>query len=424
MSSGQAARASEGGRGGRPQGRRGGGFGPVVMVLGALVVVVVVGLVLSGGTGGAGGHATQGGSSGSVGGSGAGAVGQVGASEATAAAAGRVAAPQSGPAGATSAVEGGADRGMGRGSYRGAERGSSGALPQRRIRVGAWNIEWFGKAGERSGFSRGVAQRPELVAQYILDSKAAVVGLAEIVTEMPGRPIRSGEMEAVVERLGERGGQQWDYVLHPGRQSGDQLTGMMWNRAVVTALGEGGRPWDSSRDVAWRVPVRDGRGPQGSRLWHRPPYAMKFTAGAGLSDFVVIMVHMKADFQGDFAVHRRMEMEALVEAVPSVRRQFGDSDIIIIGDMNTTNAAEEKFEVARGAGLVDLNAAGIVTTWRGGITDRAMVPSDQPEFKGSEFWVMSDVWLRGQRWSAGDFKRELSDHYMVGLELRVMEDDD
>jgi hypothetical protein len=52
------------------------------------------------------------------------------------------------------------------------------------------------------------------------------------------------------------------------------------------------------------------------------------------------------------------------------------------------------------------------------------VPANQAEFASHEFWVFSDPFLSKMRWKAGDFKKNLSDHYMVGTTLRVMDDDD
>jgi hypothetical protein len=301
---------------------------------------------------------------------------------------------------------------------------AAGAAGAARLKVGAWNIEWLGSPSDRAQFAKDVAQDPATIAEYIVGSGVSVLGVAEVVTPIPGRPIRSRELEAAIEVIKARTGDQWYYALNPGRQDGDQLTGVMWNGRVVTAVGPDGAAWKQATDMPWRVPVRDARSAQNSRLWARPPHAMKFSCGEGKTDFVVIVVHMKADYQGDFAKHRAEEMAALVEALPAVRARFKDEDVVIVGDTNVTSAGEAMVRTLTEAGFADLNAANVRTTWRDGFTDRAFVPKGQPEFRGSEFWVFSDAFLSKMRWKAGDFKKNLSDHFMVGTSIEVMADDD
>lgn len=299
-----------------------------------------------------------------------------------------------------------------------------GAASSPSLKIGAWNIEWLGKPEDRAQFAKGVAQDPAVMAEYIATSGAAIVGLAEIVASGPGTPIRSREIEATIDAIRAKTGESWWYVLYPGRQDGDQLTGVMWNTARVSAVNHEGRAWRQTGDTPWRVPIKEGRSSQGSRLWSRPPHAMKFRLGEGQSDIVVIMVHMKADYQGDFAKQRDEELAVLLDALPAVRSTFKDDDVVIIGDTNATSGTEAMLASATKAGFVDLNSRNDITTWRDGFTDRAFVPSQQPEFKERSFWVHSREWLSARRWKPGDFKKNLSDHYMVGTVVAVMPDDD
>jgi len=292
------------------------------------------------------------------------------------------------------------------------------------LKVGSWNIEWLGKPEDRAQFAQGVAQSPETMAEYIVGSGVAVLGVAEVVTTIPGTPMRSRELEATIAAIRKKNGQEWEYALCPGRQDGDQLTGFLWNSTRVTAFNADGQAWRQTIDVPWRVPIKEGRSASGSRLWARPPHAIKFSAGAGKTDFVVIVLHMKADYNGQFETHRKQEMDALIEALPAVRARFKDEDIILTGDTNVTRADEPAIADLTGAKFVDLNAKNMSTTWRDGFTDRTFVPAKQPEFASREFWVFSDPFLSKMRWKPGDFKKNLSDHYMVGTIVRVMEDDD
>ncbi len=292
------------------------------------------------------------------------------------------------------------------------------------LKVGSWNIEWLGKPEDRAQFAQNVAQSPDTMGEYIVGSGVSVLGVAEVVTTIPGSPMRSRELEATIAAIKKKNGQEWEYALCPGRQDGDQLTGFMWNSTLVTAFNVDGQPWRQSIDVPWRVPIKEGRSSSGSRLWARPPHAIKFSAGAGKTDFVVIVLHMKADYNGQFDAHRKLEMDALIEALPAVRARFKDEDIVLTGDTNVTRGDEPAIADLVNARFVDLNSRNVSTTWRDGFTDRTFVPANQAEFASHEFWVFSDPFLSKMRWKAGDFKKNLSDHYMVGTTLRVMDDDD
>ena len=294
---------------------------------------------------------------------------------------------------------------------------SSGTPPLAAITIASWNIEWLGNPSQRSGEGKGVAQDTAELAEAIKRSEAAVVALQEISptgTPNAGRndEPRSKELDAIAAKLG--GG--WRYLLFPSR-SGDQFTGFLYNSGIVSLVSD--REGD-----AWRVPVPTRRSSQGSGLWVRPPTAVKFSAGAGKTDFVLIVVHMKADFDGDFSKHRDEEAKALAALLPDVRRVFKDDDVVILGDTNMTDdneAAEKTYETA---GLKDLNTANTGTHWRGGGTDKIFVPQAQPEFAASSFRVINHDRVLGRSMSPAAYKRRFSDHYMVTTTVRVQDDDD
>lgn len=303
-------------------------------------------------------------------------------------------------------------------------RSSSSGLPGSEFTIGFWNIEWLGKPEDRSGLGQGVAQSPDDLAEVIMQSQSSVVGLAEVVSKLPGRPIRSREVEAIIDALRTRTGDQWAYTLNPGRADGDQLTGVMWNTRVVTAIDSSDQAVQIGSVEAWPLPVPRRRSSQGSALWNRPPHAMKFSTGPGRTDFVLIVVHMKADYNGDFAAHRKEEAEALVASLDDVRTRFKDLDIVVIGDTNCVSPQEPAAGVLAAAGYRDLNPGREQTHWRGGSMDRAFVLADRPVFKAVEFDVVSEPKLDARRLEPRDFKRRLSDHYMVTMTFRSMPDDD
>lgn len=285
------------------------------------------------------------------------------------------------------------------------------------ITIASWNIEWLGNPSQRSGEGKGVAQDPADLADAIERSEAAIVALQEISpTATPNGGLRddprSNELDAVVSMLGNG----WRYLLFPSR-SGDQFTGFLFNAGVVSLVSD--REGD-----AWRVPVPTRRSSQGSGLWVRPPTAVKFRAGTGKTDFVLIVVHMKADFGGDFAKHRDEEAKALAALLPDVRRVFQDDDVVVLGDTNMTDDHEAAEKTYESAGLKDLNTANTGTHWRGGGTDKIFVPSDQQEFAASAFRVLNHDRVLSRTMSPAAYKRRFSDHYMVTTTVHVQDDDD
>jgi len=295
------------------------------------------------------------------------------------------------------------------------------------LRLGTWNIEWLGKPFERSGVAKGTAQSPADIAEYIAFARVDILALQEIVVDEgqsdPGS-LRSVELDSVVIQLERRVPGPWRYVLFPGRRPGDQLTGVLWNSNKVRAVGAGGRAFPPGLEQPLRLNVKAGQSSQRSTLFARPPHAMKFSCGDKKTDFVLCVVHLKADYDGDFAVHRQEEASALVVALPSVEKTLADRDVVVLGDTNITGKAEATEGVLAGAGLIDVNTQHEATHWRGGATDRIFVPEDQPEFAAAGCEVISDRWLEAVRWKPTDFKRRLSDHYMVVTTIRITEDDD
>ena len=292
------------------------------------------------------------------------------------------------------------------------------------IRVGSWNIEWLGKPEDRSGAGKDVAQDPSDLADLIVTSRVAVLGVCEIVSNISGRPIRSREIESTIDVIKKKTGDAWQYVLYPGRKDGDQLTGVLWNPRIVTAETAADQPFDTTKDTPWPVPVGRGRSSQGSGLFNRPPHAMKFSAGKGKTDFVVVVLHLKADYNGDFAQHRKEEADVLVSALPAVRKQFHDEDILLVGDTNCTGDHEPAIIALEKVGYFDLNASHRATHWRGGSMDRELVPVSQPEFAAHAFEIMSDSYLSKRGIDAREYKRRFSDHFMVVGTIKVMADDD
>ncbi|MGH7132947.1 MAG: hypothetical protein ACREJO_13485 [Phycisphaerales bacterium] len=288
------------------------------------------------------------------------------------------------------------------------------------LRIGTWNIEWFGSPAKRSGIATGTAQSSDDVADYIIASGVCVLAVEEVVAS--GQKPRSEALDATLAAIKKRAGDQWKYILFPDRRGEEaQLTGVLWNPKLITPLNADGKAVADGESTV--VPLSPMRGTQ-TKLWNKPPHAMKFSAGAGKTDFVVIVVHMKADYNGDFALTRDEEAKNLAAALPAVRKFFKDEDIVVLGDTNMTKSGEPLVADFESAGLYDLNRKNERTNWREGAMDRIFVASQQPEFAERRFEVMSDRYLDPKRWDARNYKKRLSDHYMAVTVIKVIPDDD
>lgn len=275
------------------------------------------------------------------------------------------------------------------------------------IQVGSWNIEWLGKPEMR----KSPPQKAEDLAAEISASGVDVLALQEISDDFPAHDhLGNKTLDEVCALLNRRAGNQWKYELFPKRDlyAEDQLTGVAWNEARVQRVGG-----------ALRITPVDLLG-DNYITWDRQPYAAKFSAGEGKTDFVVIPIHMKSNYGGNVSAmskHRAAEASALIAELPAVRKIFGDDDIIILGDSNALSAQEEGLEKFAKAGFRDLNSADRSTHVKDAPFDRALVPLNQPEFANAR-----EVIHYGK--NSRDYRDKLSDHYLISFQILVGKDDD
>ena len=273
------------------------------------------------------------------------------------------------------------------------------------VMVGSWNIENLG--------DRDFGQHPKALAQHIDLSGADVLALQELHdTNGAGAPYANSVLDEVLETLNELPGQDWTYEMFANRDASAtaRLAGIMWNQEVVSKTGE-----------TFRVPVEFG---DSEEVWKRVPTAVKFSAGDGMTDFVVISLHMKSNSSGEGEYDpedlRLMEADALAEQLDGVRTAHGDEDIILIGDTNCKEADEDAMQTYAGAGFTDLNSSDAVTYKKGQWAspfDRVLVPNGQNEFRYSRQYVLEPT-------DASDHYGRYSDHFLVKVAVRVLEDDD
>jgi hypothetical protein len=312
------------------------------------------------------------------------------------------------------------------------------------VQIGAWNIQWLGNAAE----GKRQPQAAVDIASYIAASQVDLLALAEIsVTgrDAAGRP-HNQPLDDAFGLLNEEGA-RWEYELfekRPGaRAPDDQWTGIAWNASKVQKVGG---PWrlavqvDEARENAIRnafaKPSSD------TVVLSRWPQVMKFSAGPGLSDWLVMPVHLKSNTDGaeGTARARAYEVELLLEGLQTLRQPHPDGDVIILGDSNMLSANEAAGTRLTQAGFSDCNARDLGThlPFRRGEKaapfDRIFVPKVQPETRNScsprgvgrgplDFKV-----VRPRDWQDGttnlQFRKALSDHVMVRAGMCIQRDDD
>src|SRR5437660_1057502 len=273
------------------------------------------------------------------------------------------------------------------------------AAPRDVLRVGSWNLAWLGPSNHTPNERRA----PEDLAQYIARSGAAVISL-QLVGETPGPPGKNATLNNVIHILYSEGQGDWDYLLFPSQyRDRSDLTGVMWNKRLVSVVAQ-----------PYAIPVpRMQKALDESLLWERLPYAVKFSTGR--VDFVLIPVHTHASALPDADIsHRVHEVRLLAQELDGIRKHFNSDNLILAGDFNTTGSNETTVVILTKQGLRDLNANDELTYISGAPFDRIFVAKDQPAFaKATQIRRVPSPGM-----SLDEFRRRLSDHYLITFEMR------
>lgn len=290
-----------------------------------------------------------------------------------------------------------------------AELATESNAPTQTLWIGTWNIRFLGPSYDDSYEHR----EPAALGQYVADSGVSILALQEIGLTAGLDHRGNDTLDRVFSWMRENGHGSWQYELFFTHRSPNQLTGVAWNSAHVT------------HQETLSVPLESGGASRyKATIWDRHPSAVKLSAGRGLTDIVVIPVHMKSNRASPGQrprLHRGLEADLLVGALDDIMNHFWDEDIVILGDFNTKHAREPAMRAFEKAGFLDLNAVdgGTYLSRRNPPFDRILFPRGQPEFHGAELYVMT---IEGM--SDADFSRDYSDHRMAVAELTVLRDDD
>lgn len=290
-------------------------------------------------------------------------------------------------------------------------------MDARYLHLGSWNIEHFGR-GDEAGRSN---ENRFTISEHVQLAGVDILALQEIYVTNEAE-FEAGEvgvnehLDGAIELLLEQTGDRWHYELFRNRQRNDtsQLCGVLWNAGKVERQGPSLR-----LNVRHKVENGDDRP---LLLWDRAPHAVKFSAGQGKIDLVVVTLHMKANTAQRNVVEqtRLEEVETLLETLPDVEEELEEQDIVLLGDTNCTSRSEPAIQRLVSSGFEDLNADDVPTFVRGNAPfDRIFVPStgERRAFRFSRQYVLRSA-------SPLSHDRFLSDHYVVKTTVKILKDDD
>jgi len=209
-------------------------------------------------------------------------------------------------------------------------RMAQGADP--RLRVAAWNIEWFPDHTDIGWLACAIAWMN-------LD----LLGIVEIRDGERAR-VRMGELLAELERLT---GEPWQVDLQRCGARSSQHVGFLWNAARLRLL---------AADDAWPLNAR-ARGPEEPCAgWLRPGrhgyFAPAHGPGAG---FHAIVVHLKSGATEAAAAERAQALGRLAQATASLGSD--GARVLLLGDFNTMGAGGRGSAEAEVRGIARLASA-------------------------------------------------------------------
>lgn len=222
------------------------------------------------------------------------------------------------------------------------------------IKVASFNVlNYFNGDGAGGGFptSRGADSAIEFerqnakIVSAIAALNADVVGLIEI--ENDADDANSAIANLVNSLNGKSGAKVYDYIRDPATGVGtDEIkTAFIYKPGVVTPVGASLSDTDA--------------------IYNRLPVAQTFILNSNGETFTPVINHFKSkggtgtgldadqgDGQGAFNFTRVQQAEALLGFVNELKVSTGDSDVLVIGDLNAYGE-EDPIDVLRNGGLID-----------------------------------------------------------------------
>ena len=260
------------------------------------------------------------------------------------------------------------------------------------LRIGAWNIEFFGNRDDPPRTDEDV----QAVADYLRDLDVQALAVCEINGAKP--------LKDLCQRLGPG----WKFVIGTSGQLGEKgqiAPGVLWDdtRLELVTAGE-------------LHEVKQGN------LFHRVPVTAAFRCRAGGPDFRVISVHLKAGRQPEDFERRQGEVAALRAYLEKLTADPDeDNDIVVLGDFNHCHTAAEAEALTDGAfaSFLTKSGAGRSIMHFDRQIDHLVPLGTFEEIEPRSFKIHNKGLRDKEAW-----RKSYSDHFPVTAELAAVPDDD
>jgi len=273
------------------------------------------------------------------------------------------------------------------------------ATPAGPLRVGAWNLEFFGSRSDPPRTDADV----EAIAEYIRKLKVDALVLTEVDGETPVRD------------LCRRLGAEWKCEVGSSKTGGDpgaaeQAVAVIWNDQRLDLV-SGGELTGLPRNL------------RGVPIFHRLPVTVSLRDRAGGPDFRLVGVHFKAGRDDVSNRKRLLEMTELRRYLDDlVARENEDLDVMVLGDFNSgTNFPEaEAFTDKRMASYLTKPGAGTTIIHFNQQIDQIVPLTTFAEVKAGTFEIHNKDGLRDRE----TWRQRYSDHFPITVDLVGTPDDD
>ena len=273
------------------------------------------------------------------------------------------------------------------------------ARPSGPLRIGAWNLEFFGSRSDPPRTSADV----DAIAEYIRKLGVDAMVLTEVDGEKP------------VKDLCRRLGAEWKCEVGSSKTGGnpggaEQAVAVIWNDYRLDLI-SGGELTQLPRKL------------DGLPIFHRLPVTACLRDRAGGPDFRLVGVHFKAGRDDPSNRKRLLEMTEVRHYLDGLAaKENEDKDVVVLGDFNSGPQFREAEALTAGRFSTYMTKAG------GGTTiihfnqqiDQIVPLGTFAEVKAGTFDIHNREGLRDRE----AWRKTYSDHFPVTVDLAATPDDD
>lgn len=265
------------------------------------------------------------------------------------------------------------------------------------IRIGTWNLEWFG----------ALSRTPEdiaKIADIIREQEIDILALEEITCECT--------LQALAEELG------YEYFISTQRVP--QKLALLWRSDAVDELTFDNDAYNAMRGVADTGLDRESRQP------------LVFRVVAGKFDFTLAVVHLKSIPELERSVNIRNVQYDAINAWLSAELNADDPerDIIIAGDFNSYNTGISSERLLQGGHVVFATAEmpdnEYSNIWYDREGNRNLSFIDHvaitPALKGGEFLMVEPIKDLDAEFGGDEYENHISDHLPLVAVFRTDRD--